>query len=107
MQWMQASDFCFAMAVLALLLLLAATAAGKLVVARFLKFFTSSRSDNQQVDHAYILMRVLLNYLAPAHTGCKGSLFVSLSLSLSLQIVSTCAITAPLAGTGARGQCLC
>ena len=99
---MQASDFCFAMAVLALLLLLAATAAGKLVVARF---FTSSRSDNQQVDHAYIFMRVLLNYLTPAHTGCKGSLF--LSLSLSLQIVSTCAITAPLAGTGARGQCLC
>ena len=75
------------MAVLALLLLLAATAAGKLIVARLFFFFsffffTLSRSDNQQVDHAYIFTRVLLNYRTsltlPQHTGCKGSLFVSL-----------------------------
>ena len=53
-QWMQASDFCFAMAVLALLLLLAATAAGKLVVAPF--FFYFSRRPVRTISKSIMLI---------------------------------------------------
>ena len=101
MQWMQASDFCFAMAVLALLLLLAATAAGRLVVARFCKFFfTSSRSDNQQ-SRSCLYLYACSAKLSRSRTHWVQRVIVCLSLSLSADSQYVC-YHSPSCGDGGQ-----